>query len=41
MLMFRNYNDYVEPLDLLNAVEKENERVSNEVFFNDPRYQKA
>jgi len=39
--MFRNSNDYCEPLDLLNAVEKENEQVSSEIFFNNPKYQKA
>lgn len=41
MLMPKNNNDYCGPLDLLNAVERENEQVSKEVFFNDPKYQKA
>ena len=40
MLMLRKINNYREPLNLLNEVEKENEKIPNEAFFNDPGHQK-
>ena len=38
--MLRKINNYREPLNLLNEVEKENEKIPNEAFFNDPGHQK-
>ncbi len=38
--MLRKNNNYREPLNLLNEVEKENEKIPNEAFFKDPGHQK-
>jgi hypothetical protein len=40
MPMPRKNDNYREPLNLLNEVEEENEKIPKEVFFNDPGHQK-
>jgi hypothetical protein len=39
--LVKNIDTYYYPLDLLNIVEKENELVPKDIFFNNPKYQKA